>query len=257
MAHALVAALAAALIAAPAAVAATVSGELAYCDTGDECRYFPDPRLEVTFLAARGEENELRVLPHESGVRFAGSAPIVAGENCSAVSESDVRCGPAAPGGLVVETRTGDGDDFVFVRIGTLALGRGDDQGRGSGVIAGGPGEDDIRAVSGLGGVTFRGGAGDDVVVGRSRADVLAGGRGPDLVVGGHGADDVSGGGGRDQLAGGFGADAIAAGAGDDLIRAADGDRDRIRCGPGADRAFVDRRDRLVGCERVQLGWPG
>jgi hypothetical protein len=41
------------------------------------------------------------------------------------------------------------------------------------------------------------------------------------------------------------------------LIRAADGDHDLIRCGPGTDRAYVDRRDETTGCERVVLGWPG
>jgi hypothetical protein len=60
--------------AAPGAHAATVVGKL------------DDGRLELRFRAALGERNELRVLPHESGVRFAGSTPIVAGRHCPRAS---------------------------------------------------------------------------------------------------------------------------------------------------------------------------
>ena len=63
-------------------------------------------------------------------------------------------------------------------------------------------------------------------------------------------------GGGRDQLAGGFGPDAIFAGPGNDRIRATDPKGDVIRCGPGRDVAYVSRRDRTTGCERIVLGWP-
>lgn len=38
--------------------------------------------------------------------------------------------------------------------------------------------------------------------------------------------------------------------AGDPLI-------DIIHCGTGRDIAYVARRDRTTGCERVVLGWPG
>jgi hypothetical protein len=55
----------------------------------------------------------------------------------------------------------------------------------------------------------------------------------------------------------GRGPDAVFADGGRDLIRAADGDHDLIRCGPGTDRAFVDRSDETTGCERVVCGWPG
>ena len=117
---------AALLVAAPGAHAATVAGQLV------------DGRLELRFRAAPGEQNELRILPHDSGVRFAGSAPLVAGPHCRAVREGDVRCGPPPPGGLAVHARTGDRDDFVFARVAgiaieTLRLGRGNDEARGNG----------------------------------------------------------------------------------------------------------------------------
>ena len=186
--------LAALLGAAPGAHAATVAGQLV------------DGRLELRFRAAPGERNELGMVPHESGVRFAGSASLVPGPHCRAVREGDVRCGPTPPGGLAVHARTGDRDDFVFARVAgiaieTLRLGRGNDQARGNGYMAGDQGKDD-------------------------------------------------------QLAGGFGPDAIFAGPGNDRIRATDPKGDVIRCGPGRDVAYVSRRDRTTGCERIVLGWP-
>ena len=71
------------LLAASAAGAATVSGAPN-----------AEGRLEVTYRAAPGEQNELRVLPNEAGVRFAGSVPLVPGDHCFVVRDGDVRCGP-------------------------------------------------------------------------------------------------------------------------------------------------------------------
>jgi hypothetical protein len=171
------------LAAAPPAYAATVSGVQT------------DEYLEVTYAAAPGERNELRVLPHEVGVRFAGSRPLVAGDHCLAVDEGDVRCGPPGPVGLMVEARTGDGDDVVFARVAhvaleRIALGRGDDLGRGNGLMLGGPGGDDLRVVRGS--ALFRGGGGEDVLVGGRFRDGLDGGPGPDLLVGGRRFDETT-----------------------------------------------------------------
>jgi hypothetical protein len=33
--------------------------------------------------------------------------------------------------------------------------------------------------------------------------------------------------------------------------------RDVVRCGPGHDRAFVSRTDRVSGCEVIRYGEPG
>jgi Ca2+-binding RTX toxin-like protein len=236
------------LLCAAPAPAATISGAPA------------DGRLDVHFRAAPGETNLLNVLPRESDVRFVGSAPLVPGDHCLAVNESDVRCGPPGPSGLAVYTRTGDGDDAVFaliggVVLGDVALGRGDDAGRGSGRMFGGPGKDDLRALRGAG--LFHGGPGEDVLFGGPHRDLLDGGPGPDLAVGGRRFEELQGGRGPDQLAGGFGRDVIFAGPGNDFIRAADPWPDLIHCGPGRDVAHMARRDRTTGCERVVLGWPG
>ena len=89
--------------------------------------------------------------------------------------------------------------------------------------IAGGPGRDRIK---GLGG--------DDCLAGQGGGDRLGGGAGDDLLKAGRGADHVSGGSGRD------------------VIRAVGGGADVVNCGAARDRARVDGRDRVRGCERVR-----
>ena len=59
---------------------------------------------------------------------------------------------------------------------------------------------------------------------------------------------------GDDQLNGGFDADVLAGGDGNDRLIARAGGRDVVDCGPGQDLAYVDRGDRVVGCERVRRG---
>lgn len=95
-------------------------------------------------------------------------------------------------------------------------------------------------------------GAGDDIVNGGRGRDKLKGQRGADRLRGGPGADRIYGNGGRDVLNGGAGRDVLLGGLDRDLIRAADGTRDVVICGPGRDRAIVDRRDRVRGCERIR-----
>jgi WD40-like Beta Propeller Repeat len=56
---------------------------------------------------------------------------------------------------------------------------------------------------------------------------------------------------GADEVIPGPGADDVDSGPGADLIRARDGRRDLVRCGPGRDTVFADRRDVVRGCERV------
>lgn len=102
--------------------------------------------------------------------------------------------------------------------------------------------------------------AGGDLIYGRGGADRLSGLGGVDCIWGGDGKDRLQGGTGADQLHGGTdddvltgdaGRDRIIAGFGDDLIHARDGEPDVVDCGPGRDRAVVDRGDRVHGCERV------
>jgi hypothetical protein len=57
--------------------------------------------------------------------------------------------------------------------------------------------------------------------------------------------------GGKDRIRPRGGADCVFAGRGADRIKARRGGRDAIRCGRGRDVAYVDRRDKVKGCERV------
>jgi hypothetical protein len=90
----------------------------------------------------------------------------------------------------------------------------------------------------------LRGTAANDVMYGLGGSDVLLGRKGNDVLYGGRGNDVLDGGPGSDRLFGG---------PGNDTLRARDGRRDLVDCGPGRDVAFVDRIDRVSGCEVVRL----
>ena len=87
------------------------------------------------------------------------------------------------------------------------------------------------------------GSAANDVLYGLGGADVLLGLKGNDVLYGGRGDDLLDGGPGLDRLFGG---------PGNDTLRARDGRRDVVDCGPGRDKAIVDRIDRVSGCEIVK-----
>lgn len=87
------------------------------------------------------------------------------------------------------------------------------------------------------------GGGYDDVIYGLGGNDTLRGGAGADRIFGGPGNDVITGGSGSDRLWGGRGSD---------TIDAVDGERDYIDCGPGADRAVVDKFDKVLNCEVVE-----
>src|SRR4051812_38209835 len=94
---------------------------------------------------------------------------------------------------------------------------------------------------------------GKDVLLGFAGPDCLDGGAGDDSLSGGTGNDVLTGGRGNDTLDAGSGADALSGGAGNDVLLARDGGRDKVDCGPGRrDRATVDRKDAVRGCERVK-----
>jgi Ca2+-binding RTX toxin-like protein len=93
--------------------------------------------------------------------------------------------------------------------------------------------------------------AGGDVLRGGGDDDCLIGGSGRDRLLGGAGSDRLTGGAGGDTLVGGPGTNRYDAGAGNDLVKARNGRRELVSCGAGRDRARVDRRDRVRGCERV------
>ena len=98
---------------------------------------------------------------------------------------------------------------------------------------------------------TFSGGAGNDRIAGTPGADVVYGRGGNDSLSGGRGNDVLLGGPGADLLDGGAGLDRLYGGSGNDILKARDGQRDVVDCGPGRDRAYIDRRDRVSGCETI------
>jgi hypothetical protein len=200
-----------ALLFAPAALASRVTGTLEYCMEGDVCRYFPEPRLRVSFVAEPRERNSpaVRIAGETVTVDDPGST-IAAGGQCRSASPHEAVCKATVPI---------DGVQPVLVSTGDLA--------------------DSVTAADAA---VYRLGSGDDVA---------RGGRAADTFSGGSGDDRLDGGAGRDLLTGGRGRDVIGGGSGNDRIRAHDHRRDRVRCGRGFDRVSADRFDLLSGCERV------
>ncbi len=92
-----------------------------------------------------------------------------------------------------------------------------------------------------------------DRLQGTPRADTIRGNGGADRLFGGAGADRLDGGAGNDTIDCGIdrALDLVFGGAGRDVIRCAGASRDIVNCGPGFDTAYVDRFDRVIGCERV------
>ncbi len=94
----------------------------------------------------------------------------------------------------------------------------------------------DLSAFTGLadGGVTIKGGEGNDQIQGTPLADILEGDAGDDDIRGNDGDDVIEGGDGADQLIGGNGDDTIRGGSGDDFL---DGgaDPDHLEGGDGSD----------------------
>ena len=91
-----------------------------------------------------------------------------------------------------------------------------------------------------------------DRLIGTRHSDRLSGGRGPDVLKGNGDSDTLLGGRGGDRLNGGKAFDVLMGGRGNDRIDARDGHRDRIDCGQGRDKVFVDRvEDGVRNCEKV------
>jgi Ca2+-binding RTX toxin-like protein len=94
---------------------------------------------------------------------------------------------------------------------------------------------------------------GNDKLIGGDGNDRLYGAGANDTLRGNAGNDRLYGGGGNDTLDGGRGRNSYSGGAGKDVIKARNGKRETVNCGRGRrDRATVDRKDRVKGCERVR-----
>jgi hypothetical protein len=92
---------------------------------------------------------------------------------------------------------------------------------------------------------------GDDIVAGGNGHDCLIGDSGNDRLKGQGGSDRLTGGSGNDLLIGGPGKNFYDAGAGKDQVKAKNGKKETVRCGPGKDKARVDKSDHLSSCENV------
>src|SRR4029450_10396717 len=78
------------------ALAASANGALEYCQSGDECRYFPNPRLRVPFTAAPGEMNSVSGLTSATATRIRdANVNVTPGNSCSSIDPHEVECGPA------------------------------------------------------------------------------------------------------------------------------------------------------------------
>jgi Ca2+-binding RTX toxin-like protein len=94
------------------------------------------------------------------------------------------------------------------------------------------------------------GGAGNDTLTGYGAVDQLYGGDGNDVAVGGAGADRLYGEAGNDRLVGGKGKDVAAGGAGNDNLNSRDHKKgDKSKGGAGADKCLANRGDKLTSCE--------
>ena len=174
--------------------------------------------------AARGRQNARIDVPVADA--FGRNRPLVAGQT--------YRYRLTAESGRGLTTRTAQGS-FVFRPSSSAAL-QGTTPRKSSTPAA-------KKAKSALKrGVTLKGTKRRDHLIGTPYADHLSGRRGADVLEGRGGADHLTGGAGRDRLDGGTG---------NDVLDARDGEHDIVRCGPGKDRATVDRADSVRSCERV------
>ncbi len=119
----------------------------------------------------------------------------------------------------------------------------------GDDLLIGTPGNDTIY---GLGGNdVIRGRGGHDVIVGGAGDDRLEGGSGRDRLLGGTGHDTLLGGDASDRLRGDSGRDRLFGNGGPDFLVARDGQRDSVNGGLGHDEGRIDRRlDRVSSLER-------
>ena len=108
------------------------------------------------------------------------------------------------------------------------------------------------RLIGGDGDDRLFGAGGDDTLLGGSGLDQLVGGNEDDTLDGGDGKDTLDGGAGNDRLSGDTLVNRYKGGSGNDVLNARNGRVETVDCGSGRrDRATVDRRDRVRGCERV------
>jgi len=216
----------------PAAAEAATVAVKSVQPQSDACRYGQcEPQDVLFFTAAAGEANDVTIT--ESGGRY------VVGDSGAALL--------AGPGCVRTSERaaTCDAEDAM------VELGDRDDRSSGVGHVQGGAGNDVLINRSRMA-VDLLGGAGNDRLTGGEGNDSLVGGGGNDRLTGGRGNESLVGGGGNDRLTGGGGNDLLSGGRDADRINSHDGRRDRVDCGQRQDRVIADRVDRVArNCEHV------
>jgi Ca2+-binding RTX toxin-like protein len=117
--------------------------------------------------------------------------------------------------------------------------------------IYGKDGSDRIDAMGGVDEV-YGGDGADAGLFGGNGGDLVRGGVGQDKAIGGSGADTMRGAIGRDELWGEGAADRLEGGPDNDILHSSrDGKaRNTVRGGGGFDICYVDKYDRVKGCER-------
>lgn len=165
-------------------------------------------------------------------------------------TEQNKRCGGRTPTISASKGRRTVGTRRADVIAGSSGADRIDGRG-GNDIICAGGGND--RVTGGTGNDLLQGEGGNDRITGSMGNDRIDGGAGNDRLKGGAGNDRILGGSGNDVVVGGAGRglDTIDTGAGNDRVETRDRNaRDRVNCGPGRDRARVDKVDSTRGCER-------
>ena len=221
------------LSALPAAAEAATVAVKSVQPQSDVCRFGQcEPQDVLFFTAAAGEANDVTIT--ESGGRY------VVGDSGAALL--------AGPGCVRTSERaaTCDAEDAM------VELGDRDDRSSGVGHVQGGAGNDVLINRSRMA-VDLLGGPGNDrLTAGDEGSDTLVGGGGNDRLTGGRGNESLVGGGGNDRLTGGGGNDLLSGGRDADRINSHDGRRDRVDCGQRQDRVIADRVDRVArNCEHV------
>jgi Ca2+-binding RTX toxin-like protein len=194
----------------------------------------------VTFNAARGEENDVKVTQANGRLRFHDNANRVRAKgDCKQVDDHTASCP-------------------VTEEVATVKLRNRADVARVSGLVAvrGGSGADLLRGSSGFD--DLDGQAGDDTLVGKGGGDELTGGRGRDRLFGAAGDDDLidgerDGNAQPDRFVGGSSRDTAGQDRGDVVVYASRSDplRVNVLTQKGADG------DEIVGIESIEGGSAG
>jgi Ca2+-binding RTX toxin-like protein len=159
--------------------------------------------------------------------------------HCFRFGPITIHCDPLVT--LVVVVETGAGKDRVYSR--DSAPPNDVDDENGNPIYLGG---DDplFRAALGPGNDRFRGGSGQNLILGEGGRDKMKGGANGDVMIGGPG---------RDRLDGRYGPDLLVGGPGADFLRGGPDGGDVMLGGGGRDRCAGGYGDKVGKCERVRV----